>query len=352
MSDDRATIEISDRDQLAVRPLVSVYMLAYAHERFIAQAIEGVVAQRCDFPIELIVGDDCSPDRTGEIVRDEQRRHPALIRVLTAARNVGAPANARRCLAAARGEFIAICEGDDYWCDPTKLQRQVDILRARPDVSLVCHRAGLVDAATGRASGAVHTAFRSRMLAPRELVLGDGGAVATASIVVRRRVFDARPDWWLRAPVGDYALVLRASMLGKVAYLHRLMSMYRINVPGSWSQRRTVSLERRWQVAEKLDALLRGFDRDGGNRFAPAVRKMASKYYSDALVRSPGDAGLKRRLFRSVARQLTWPDRILAWVAVFTPLRVAALKTLVRKADTALRMARCELRAERLDAAP
>src|SRR5690606_34799591 len=100
--------EISDSDLLADNPLVSVCMLAYGHEDFIDGAIEGVAAQQCNFPIELIIGDDRSPDRTSEIVLDYQKRYPGLVRILTSDKNVGAYANARRCLLATRGKYIAL----------------------------------------------------------------------------------------------------------------------------------------------------------------------------------------------------------------------------------------------------
>ncbi|RYG88550.1 MAG: glycosyltransferase, partial [Alphaproteobacteria bacterium] len=105
MIDYAGTIEFADWGKLPANPLVSIYMLAYQHEKCIAEAIAGVLAQECDFAIELIIGEDHSPDKTGEIVLAHQRQHPQLIRVLTADRNVGGLANVRRCLLATRGEY-------------------------------------------------------------------------------------------------------------------------------------------------------------------------------------------------------------------------------------------------------
>ena len=96
-------------------PLVSVVMVTYNHEPYIAQAIEGVVSQETDFPIELIIGEDCSRDRTREIVLDFQRRYPEIIRVLASKKNAGGLPNARRTALAARGRYMAFCEGDDWW---------------------------------------------------------------------------------------------------------------------------------------------------------------------------------------------------------------------------------------------
>lgn len=117
-------------------PLVSVCMTAYNHEPYIAQAIEGVLAQQTTFGVELVLGDDCSRDRTGEICRAYADRYPDRIRLVTGDCNVGWRANYRRTIAACRGRYVAICDGDDWWCDPHKLQRQADLLEADPTLGM------------------------------------------------------------------------------------------------------------------------------------------------------------------------------------------------------------------------
>ena len=119
---------------------VSVHMITYNHERFIAQAIEGVLMQQTDFAVELVIGEDCSTDGTRAIVRRYGERYPERIRLLLQERNLGARANALATLNACRGQYIALCEGDDYWTDPTKLQKQVDFLESHPECSLCFHR--------------------------------------------------------------------------------------------------------------------------------------------------------------------------------------------------------------------
>ena len=130
--------EYSDTTFLVEDPLVSVVMITYNHEPYIAQAIEGVVSQETDFPIELIIGEDCSTDRTREIVLEFQRRYPEIIRVLFSGKNVGMQTNGTRTILAARGEYMAICEGDDWWHRKDKLQIQIPFFLA--DNSLVFQR--------------------------------------------------------------------------------------------------------------------------------------------------------------------------------------------------------------------
>ncbi len=118
-------------------PLVSVKMITYNHAPFIAQAIEGVLQQKTNFPFELVIGEDCSTDGTREIVHEYQTKYPGIIRVITSDKNVGMKTNGLRTLKACRGKYIAFCEGDDYWQSPHKLQKQVDYLEDNRDCGLV-----------------------------------------------------------------------------------------------------------------------------------------------------------------------------------------------------------------------
>jgi Glycosyltransferases involved in cell wall biogenesis len=103
------------------QPLVSVCCITYNHEPYIAQAIEGMLMQKTDLPIELIIGEDCSTNRTRELVVDYQKKHPDIIRESTSEKNVGMHKNGQRMGKACRGEYIALCEGDDYWIELLKL---------------------------------------------------------------------------------------------------------------------------------------------------------------------------------------------------------------------------------------
>jgi len=120
-----------------IEPIVSVSMITYNHAPFVAQAIEGVLQQKVNFPIELVIGEDCSPDGTREIVLEHQRKSPDIIRVITSDKNVGARKNGYRTTKACRGKYIAFCEGDDYWHNPDKLQKQVDYMENNPECGLV-----------------------------------------------------------------------------------------------------------------------------------------------------------------------------------------------------------------------
>lgn len=236
MSVERNTIEISSPEALPEKPVVSVLMLTYNHERFIAQAIEGVISQRCEFPFELIIGEDCSKDRTREIALEYQRRYPHIIRVLISEANVGAPINFVRCTKAARGKYLAICEGDDYWTDPLKLAKQAQVLDEHPETVLVFHDVVEVDS-EGRVSheSAIGKPTRSTpkdVLGPRDIFRG--ARIPTLSIMYRNIDVLSSPHWDT-LKFGDIYLRGRLSAYGNARRVPGNMGAYRQHPGGVWS---------------------------------------------------------------------------------------------------------------------
>jgi glycosyltransferase involved in cell wall biosynthesis len=119
-------------------------MLTYNHEKFIAQAIEGVMMQQTNFPFELVIGEDCSTDDTRRICLQYKEKYPETIQLLLHEKNVGAKRNGQMVIDACMGKYIAICEGDDYWTDPCKLQKQVDFLETHSDYSACAHQCTVI----------------------------------------------------------------------------------------------------------------------------------------------------------------------------------------------------------------
>lgn len=124
---------------------VSVIVLTYNHARYIRQALDSILAQETDFPYEILVGDDASTDGTQAILREYARREPDRLRLFLHEKNMGASRNAYTLLMAARGKYLATCEGDDYWCDREKLRIQVAYLEAHPAFSGCVHPCRIVD---------------------------------------------------------------------------------------------------------------------------------------------------------------------------------------------------------------
>lgn len=184
--------EISDKSVLVNAPLVSVNMITFNHEHYIAQAIEGVINQKTDFPFELIIGEDCSTDCTRDIVLQYQQKYPTVIRVLISQNNVGAHKNTRRVHASCRGRYIAFCEGDDCWHNPSKLQIQIEHLENNPAVGLVHADVDRYDTATNVRIENFHK-DRRKLYAHSNLLnsmIVNEYVVETCTAVVRKSLLD------------------------------------------------------------------------------------------------------------------------------------------------------------------
>lgn len=210
---------------------VSVCTITYNHGPYIAQAIEGVLAQRSPgLEIEMVIGDDLSSDNTREIVADYAQRFPEVIKPLFHEKNLGPFGNSQACMAACTGKYVAALEGDDYWTDSRKLARQVEFLEANSDFSFCFHNAlVLYEDGSGRASHLM--TFDQKF----EYTLADivsGWNVATASVVYRRDLLPIFPAWVQEGTAGDLPLFAILANQGRVAFFPEVMSVYRINGGG------------------------------------------------------------------------------------------------------------------------
>ena len=185
---------------------VSVLIKAYNHEPFIARAIESVLAQETDVAYEIVVGEDCSTDRTRDVLRDIRDRHPERIRVLLRERNLGNIRNFTDTLSACTGEYVALLDGDDYWTSPHKLQRQVAFLDAHPAFSSCACNAAVVDASGETVIGTYCPDERSQAIPLRRMLISD--PVPTSTVMFRRRLIGEFPAWYSTIMMGDWPLLV------------------------------------------------------------------------------------------------------------------------------------------------
>lgn len=231
-------IETSDKDRLCKSPVVSVWMITYNHEPFIRQALDSVLMQETDFEYEIVIGEDASQDKTREICFEYQRRYPEKIRVLWSETNVyNIGGNSVRVDARCRGEFIAILEGDDYWMDSHRLQKQVDVMRKYPNVVLCFGEKQDYIQATGEIH-AIHSVANGY---PSGLITQDEFAKSTCLVppftsMIRKSAQDAmyaRFDifTWILA-LGDLQMWRGLSAFGDVYVFHDLFATYRVHTGG------------------------------------------------------------------------------------------------------------------------
>lgn len=277
-----------------VLPLVSVLMLAYNHEAHIRQAVESILAQESHFHFEVIIGEDCSRDKTREICFDYQKRYPEIVRVVFSEENVGMHRNFARIWHRAKGKYIAVCEGDDYWIDPKKLAKQASWMEAMPEFSL-CGTYTKMIRETGISSwskeGLIGPAVIKERYTLEDLI--STYSFHFSSIMLRKEIVRF-PLWFWDVYCVDRTLYLLCAESGSVGFLPEITSVYRLHEGGIWSPSDNLS------KASKGIRLFENIDRHFAGRYRKLIRQTLGNiiwsYMAESLEASD----------RTSARKLFW----------------------------------------------
>jgi glycosyltransferase involved in cell wall biosynthesis len=233
---------IEDFHLLPTNPMVSVCVTTYNHEKFIHQTLDGILMQHVQFPYEIVVAEDHSKDTTREIVVAYQKQHPDKIRLRLACENLYSlgysPSGTAR--AQCRGKYIALCEGDDYWTDPLKLQKQVDFLEANPGYALCFHAVKIYQHNSGE--------FVDDYITPDVPETTDiydlarRNFIHTPSVMHRKdNILKSCADDFFYKQSGDYFLHMVNAQYGKIKKIADIMAVYRVHDGGIWSQLKDTS---------------------------------------------------------------------------------------------------------------
>jgi glycosyltransferase involved in cell wall biosynthesis len=207
----------------ASAPLVSVSITAYNSAEWLSRALDSVLSQRTDFPMEIIIGDDCSQDDTIRIAHLYRERYPELIHVYERAMNVGIQRNYYETLAKCRGKYIAWLDADDYWTDPDKLTIQVKLLESDPSISVCAHRVRwvAVDGSVRR----IYPSIPAGRYGIEKIICHD--FIPTASAVFRNGFQHKMPSWYFDiAPTTDWPVWVLSALSGDILLLDRVMADY------------------------------------------------------------------------------------------------------------------------------
>lgn len=266
------------------KPLVSVVMITYGHEKYIQKAIESILVQQCNFEIELIISNDCSPDNTNKVVEGIIKNHSKsnFIKYHNHTKNLGIMPNFIWSLQQAKSKYIAICEGDDYWNDSLKLQKQVDYMEENADCSLCFHPSIHLNDANHE-----HFFIHKPVNIPldhkfvmKDAILGGGSFITTNSMFFHQEHINILPDWFLKAPIGDLPLMLLLAAKGKMGYIDEVMSTYRLMSNNSWSATLQDTKKKKKHFYSVLK-MWSEFDKWSNYKFHRIIlRKKALNYYS------------------------------------------------------------------------
>lgn len=216
------------------KPRVSVCVITYNQDQYISKCLESIVGQKCNFDFELIIRDDCSQDKTLKIIKEFKDKYPKIIKIIEANENIGANKNLLSVFAESKGEYLAICEGDDYWLDDYKLQKQVEIMDGNEDVSFVAHPCWIHDKNRLRNISFVKS-MKVIKINCSDVLNVPGQFAPTASYMFKRELLEKLPIWFKDAPVGDFFIEMYALAMGQGRYFPDAMSAYRTYSLNSWS---------------------------------------------------------------------------------------------------------------------
>lgn len=212
---------------------VSVCMITYNHEAFITEALEGVFNQQCDFDIEVIISNDCSTDQTHKTITEflkTNTRRNITVNYFNHTKNLGMIPNFKFTLKQCKGTYIALCDGDDYWTDPLKLQKQVDFLEANEEYNICFHKVQMLEGAAF-VEDVIEKRFDAIANRPisRQDLLEQGNFMHTPSVVFRRQSLDL-PFEFYTSTIGDYFLHIINASNGYIHRIDEFMAVYRKGV--------------------------------------------------------------------------------------------------------------------------
>lgn len=237
----------------ANKPKVSIVCITYNHGPFISKALDGFVSQKTDFVFEAIVADDFSDDNSRAIIAEYAKKYPDIIKPIFREKNIGSLPNYVDALSRADGQYLAICDGDDYWTDDLKLQKQVDFLDNNPDYSMCCHpfRQTYID-----------KSVPDKIITPWDFVSRDAkqrgyltikdlfpvNPIGSLTAMYRWSLKNKTPDWMKDYHIGDLVLHLLHADKGRIGVIDEVMAVYQRHANGVWFGNETREKQRSFAV--------------------------------------------------------------------------------------------------------
>lgn len=301
---------------------VSIICNTYNHASYIRDALDGFIMQKTNFAYEVLVHDDASTDGTQDIIREYEEKYPETIKPVYQKENQYSqkiPYAKLYQYPRVKGKYIAFCEGDDYWTDEYKLQKQYDALESHPEVDMCAHTANRVNAETREVLGVIKPSEKDCLLSVGEVIAGGGGFVATNSLMYRREIgLNKQPEFReiLRL---DYTLQIHGSLRGGMLYLKDNMSDYRVMAKGSWSERmrknRSTIVAHRQKGIEMLNSL----NVYTNHEYESEVQKKILEYEVDIAEAENRHKDLLSKKYREIFKQYPLKERIKIRIKAYFP---------------------------------
>lgn len=299
--------------------MVSIICNAYNHEKYIRKALDGFVNQKTDFDFEVIIHDDASTDRTADIIREYQKRYPKLIKAILENENQyskGIDITRQIDLPLANGKYIALCEGDDYWIDCKKLQKQFKYMEEHPQCSLCIHNGILVNEC-GEKIGEKITTNVAREFQCEEVIDGGGGFCLTNSIFTRSIIVKKVSEMMEYGL--DYFWQCYLASEGSIFCFCDKMSAYRVFSNGSWTSRIKTNVNMRFKYIEKSEKALATFNRQTGFKYDKIVQSKLDRYKFSTLILKREFKSLNKEPYKRIKKSYSIKRKIKFFIYKYFP---------------------------------
>ena len=265
---------------------VSVICTAYNHEKYIGKALEGFVNQKTNFDYEVIVHDDASTDGTASIIREYEKKYPDLFKVIYQTENQYSKNISIMddiVFPMIGGKYVALCEGDDFWIDNNKLQKQVDFLDNNPSYAAVAHNSVFLNERNGE-EWIQYDQKMDKKLRFEDIIVDGGKCYHTSSIMFRKKFYFYPESFKIRG-IGDYPRSVYLCLSGGIYYFKDVMSVHRCNVEGSWSQKNS-SIEKLLSIISMRNSFLNSVDEYTEKKYHSVIRKTLRNNEAEKLIQT------------------------------------------------------------------
>lgn len=267
-----------------VSPIVTINCNTYNHEPYIEDTIEGFLKQKTTFPTQILIFEDCSTDRTAAIIRNYEQKHPALFKVFYMKENtykkpIRAKAKEPFYKEQNKSKYIAMCEGDDYWTDPLKLQKQVELMEKHPNCSMCFHDYKKKFLNRNNEEVLTGPQLKENHIFSSEEIIQGKYFIRLVTLMMKTSVAQKLPHWTLLIPHGDFALQLFGATQGDIGYIGGgAMAVYNRGTSGAWSddgQSKSKDIRKKWEQ-KRLNDHMRTFEifnKHTNNKYALEMKK-------------------------------------------------------------------------------
>lgn len=315
--------------------LVSINCITYNQENYISDAIDSFIMQKTNFNYEILIHDDASTDRTVEIIKEYQSKYPDLIKPIFQKENQYSKKvkvhliNVGR----AKGKYIANCEGDDFWTDPYKLQKQVDYMEKHTECSVCVHAGNLVNT-SNKIIYFNRPSKVDKSFSVAEVIEGGGGLFITNSMFYRTELAKDEPNFYDITPdLTDYPLIINLSLLGTVYYMGEIMSSYRVGAKNSWTAKLLSEKMKKKEHYSSIAKLLDEVNRYTKYKHNYAITRTKMRNELISLIEVEGNFKEAKKKYKSLYFDLGYKKRIILLLDYYIPRISQLLKVAIKRVE-------------------